>query len=146
MHENKEKLAPELEPVYEDENIMICQDMEWPIPAFYIATVKKHISSVADIEPAVAGRLFEMIAHTRRGMRELFGIEKAQLYHEEKLKAAHVHFWLLPLYGDVMEKHNIFPKVYEGNVKDYIDLFNYQETKEKIMFCNQKMRAYLKDK
>ncbi len=143
MNDNPEKLPIEVEPIWQNEDIIIRQDVEWPIPAFYIVSLRKHIGSIADISAETAKKLFEMIALVRRGMREVLKIERVQLYHEEKIINPHVHFWLLPLWQQKMDKYQINPKIYEGNVKTYIDLFKYCETKDDILMCNRLMKEYL---
>ena len=143
MNENPNKLPKEISPIWQDEDIIIRQDIEWPIPAFFIVSLRKHISSIADLPPEVSAKLFKMITLVRKGMKDVLGIKRVQLYHEEKINNPHIHFWLLPLWPDIMEINNIFPKIYEGNVKQYIDLFKFTDTKDEIIKNNKLMKEYL---
>ncbi len=42
----KNDICEYLNPIYETEDIIVSQDMEYPIPAFYIISTKKHIASI----------------------------------------------------------------------------------------------------
>lgn len=143
MNNNPDKLPKEISPIWQDEDIIIRQDIEWPIPAFFIVSLRQHISCIADLDPKVSIKLFKMITAVRKGMKEILGIERVQLYHEEKIKNPHIHFWLLPLWPETMEKNNIFPKIYEGNIKQYIDLYKFKDTKDAIIKSNKLMKEYL---
>ena len=45
----------------------------------------------------------------------------------------------------MIKKYNIYPKIYEANVKEYIDLFQFEENKSRILECNKIMEEYLKN-
>ena len=76
MNENPNKLPKEISPIWQDEDIIIRQDIEWPIPAFFIVSLRKHISSIADLPPEVSAKLFKMITLVRKGMKDVFGTLK----------------------------------------------------------------------
>ncbi|MBQ3785457.1 MAG: hypothetical protein II843_03630 [Alphaproteobacteria bacterium] len=143
MNEHPECLPETVKPVWTDGNVIVRQDVEWPIPGFYIVSIKNHTESIADIPEDVYKKFTKLLFYTRKGMRDILRIKKAQIYHEEKQYNSHVHFWLLPIWQDIVDKYGLQPKVYEGNVKTYIDLFKYEQTKSKIILCNQKMSEYL---
>lgn len=145
INDNPTKLPLECDPIWENKDIIVRQDPECPIPAFYIVSLRNHISSIADIDPEISAKLFETIAKVRYGMKEVLGIERVHLYYEERVKNPHAHFWLLPLWPEKMEKHNIVPKIYKGNIKAYIDLFKYEETKDDMISCNKKMKEFFND-
>lgn len=145
MEQNKEKLPKYIEPIYDDGNVVVRQDAEWPIPAFYIISIHNHIGSYDKLDYKTRQKIGEILYLVRRGIREKLNIERAQIYHEEKLSSPHFHIWVLPLWENVMEKYNIQPKIYEANVKKYIDLFDFEAEKDKILKCNQIMKEYIKE-
>lgn len=145
MVKNEDKMSDLLNPIYKNKGIVVRQDAEWPIPAFYIVSIDEHIGSISDLDDRLCIEIILIIKKIRKGLKDLFGIDRAQIYHEEKINAPHFHIWILPLWNDVMKKNNIYPKIYESNVKQYIDLFKYESTKKKIKECNEKMKKYLSE-
>lgn len=145
MENNKNKMPKYIDPIYDDGNVIVRQDAEWPIPAFYIISIHKHIGSYDKLDKQTREKINEMIYLVRKGIRENFGIERAHIYHEEKLTSPHYHVWILPLWKEVMEKYNIQPKIYESNIKKYIDIFKFNEENEKILNCNKIMKEYIKE-
>lgn len=143
MEKNNDKMPIYIEPIYDDGNVVVRQDAEWPIPAFYIISIHKHIGSFDMLDNKTREKIGEIIYLLRKGIRENFKIERAQIYHEEKLNSPHFHIWILPLWENVMKKNNIQPKIYEANVKKYIDLFNFSDEKNNILECNKIMRHYI---
>lgn len=146
MNQNELKMSKYIEPVYDDGNIVIRQDAEWPIPAFFIISIKRHIGAFDLLDIETIDKITRALYYVRKGLRELFEINRAQIYHEEKISSPHFHIWILPLWDNVMSKHNIQPKIYESNVKKYIDLFKFNESKDKILQYNNMMREYLREK
>lgn len=127
----------------ENEEIAVRQDAEFPVPGFYIVSLRRHVQSIADVDSRLAAHLGLCVHYVRKGMRECLGIRRAHIYLEEKIIGPHYHTWLLPLWEDVMDKYNIDPKIWLGNVKQYIDLFQYEKEKDKILFFNHRLREYL---
>lgn len=146
MAKNEKLMPKELEILYDTPTLTVRQDAEWPIPGFYIVAAKKHVESLADFKLNEAEEILRVVYWVRRGMREALGIKKVQIYHEEKLVRPHFHIWLLPLWPQILKKHRIAPKIYEGNIKTYIDLFDYEHTKVKIFKSNSKIKSYLSDR
>ena len=145
MEQNSEKLPIYIKPIYDNGNVVIRQDAEWPIPAFYIISIHEHIGTYDKLNTETRFKICEALYWVRRGIREKFGIDRAQIYHEEKISNPHFHVWVLPLWNEVIKKYNIYPKIYEANVKEYIDLFQFEENKSRILECNKIMEEYLKN-
>lgn len=144
MEQNSDKLPEHIKPIYDNGNVVVRQDAEWPIPAFYIISIHKHIGAFDKLDAKTRFEISEALYWVRKGIRENFGIERAQIYHEEKISSPHFHIWVLPLWNDVMMKYNIQPKIYESNVKSYIDLFDFESNEARILKYNNIMREYLK--
>ena len=145
MDKNKNLISNYIEPIYDDGDVIVRQDAEWPIPAFYIISIHQHIGSYDCLNNSTRKKINELLFWVRKGIRDNFGDVRAQIYHEEKLSNPHFHIWVLPLWEDVMKKNNIYPKIYESNIKKYIDLFKFEDYKDTIILYNNKMIAYLKE-
>lgn len=146
MLKNDHLMPKYIDPIYYDGNVIVRQDAEWPIPAFYIVSIKDHIGCFDKLDEETRNKINNAIYLVRKGIRECFGIERAQIYHEEKISSPHFHVWILPLWEDTMNKIGVQPKIYESNVKKYIDSFSFDENKDKILECNKKMKEYFKMK
>lgn len=143
MEQNEHLMSEYIKPIYDDGNVVVRQDAEWPIPGFYIISIHNHIGAYDYLDAKTRNRISEVLYYVRKGIREQLGIERAQIYHEEKISSPHFHIWILPLWNDVMEKNGIQPKIYESNVKRYIDSFTFQDNNKKILECNDIMKKYL---
>ena len=144
MHSHESELSHLLSPLVQTESVEVRQDAEWPIPGFYIVSLRKHIGTIADVSAPVAAELWRWVYVVRLGMKEVLGIDRAQIYSEEKIVAPHFHVWLLPLWPNVSASSGIYPKIYEANVKDYIDLFRFESEAQRIENCNSLLRGFLK--
>lgn len=145
MEKNNNILPNYIEPIYDDGNVIVRQDAEWPIPAFYIISIHKHIGSFDKLDVMTRKKICTILYLVRKGIRENFGVERAQIYHEEKLNNPHFHIWVLPLWEKIMKKNKIQPKIYESNVKKYIDLFKFEITKDDILKYNIIMKKYIEN-
>lgn len=132
-----------LDPIYIDEYISVRQDAECAMPAFYIVSINQHIGSLMDIEDDLVCRLWIAAKFIRVGLKELFWINKAQFYQEERLENSHYHIRILPVWQDYILREWGTPKIYDRNVVDYMRSYGFQEYSEKILMCNEKMRSYL---
>jgi diadenosine tetraphosphate (Ap4A) HIT family hydrolase len=143
MNHNEHLMPFYIYPVFERDGVVVRQDAEWPIPGFYIISIREHIGSFDCIDAKTRAMICELLFWIRKGIREKLGVERAQIYHEEKISSPHFHIWILPLWEDIMSKTGIQPKIYESNIKQYIDSFHFEETKGKILKCNEIMKEFL---
>lgn len=142
---HSESLAPELKPIMQNDKIVVRQDAEFAVPGFYIVALREHIESLADVQPRLASQIGTTTYYIRKAMKECLNIERAHIYLEEKLNGPHYHTWLLPLWDDTMTKFNIDPRLWMGNIREYLGLFTYEEEREKIRLFNERMTRYLKN-
>lgn len=145
MEQNNNLLSKYIDPIYDDGNVVVRQDAEWPIPAFYIISIHNHIGSYDQLDSNTRDKIGQLLYIIRKGIRKNFGIERAQIYHEEKHSRPHFHIWVLPLWEQVMVENKIQPKIYESNIKKYIELFNFENEKNKILQCNEIMKKYIQN-
>lgn len=137
------KLPKEIMPVWENETFVIRQDAECPVPGFYILSTKKHIHTIGDLSPKGASQLGVISNRLRVNMRNSLGIKRLHVILEERMFNPHLHIWFLPLWEDVMKKHNIDPKVWNSNILQYIQLFGYEENYKKILDFNAILKKSL---
>lgn len=144
--EKADNLSELLEPIWSNHNFVIRQDAECPVPGFYIISTRKHIHSFGDFSLEMAKEIGIIINRVRKYMSENLEILRVHIILEERLFEPHFHIWLLPLWPNIMKTHNIDPKVWNSNIRKYIELFNYGDNKEKIEICNRIMlKALLED-
>ena len=134
---------PEIYPIWENIDFTVRQDVEFPIPGFYIVSARQHINTIADLNVSQVAA-FGMIVHrVRLAMRETLGISRVHIILEERRINPHLHLWLLPLWENVMKKHDIDPKIYNSNIAEYLHLFSYDEFGEEVRQMNDIMRERL---
>lgn len=143
LEKNVEVLPEIFRPVVSNRRFAIRQDAEFPVPGFYILSLRDHVNSLADVDEETAEQIGVCTFILRKAMRELFSIERAHIYIEEKSNDPHYHTWLLPIWSDIKIKHNIEPRIWESNIKQYLELFDYEDEREKIKDFNSRLRNYL---
>jgi len=126
MNQMETTLPKLIEPIYDDGEVVVRQDAEWPVPGFYIVGLRQHLGAIDRIPVGLYTRLCEVTREVRSAMRTLLGVEHCHFFQEEKLVGAHYHAWLLPLWPNVMKKHEINPRVYESNIAAYLQLFDLE--------------------
>lgn len=143
MNDHERQLPAILSPILDDGHFTVRQDAEWPVPGFLVVAVRQHIGTIADLDLESVRRLGILLHFVRRGMREALGLRSVQIYQEDKLVNAHLHFWLLPLWPNVIERHAINPRIYESNLRKYLELFSYEVERDGIRRCNIEMARFL---
>jgi len=143
MDRRPELLPSLVEPILDLGDVVVRQDAEWPVPGFYVVSLRDHVGSLADVDDRLAARYGQVLALVRRGLRDATGVWRAQCYTEERLSMPHLHTWLLPLWPGVMAASGIRPKVYESNVMAYLGRFRIGATRGAIEACNAALRDWL---
>ena len=94
----KNEVCNYLNPIYETEEIIVSQDMEYPIPAFYIISTKKHIASIYNMNTETRKQIADTIYLIRIALKECLGLERITIIQEEKDNTSHFHIWMLPIW------------------------------------------------
>ena len=68
---NNNRINKFLEPIYENERILVCQDMENPIPGFYIISTKEHINGILQMNNILINDIANLIYIVRKGMADI---------------------------------------------------------------------------
>lgn len=135
MNEREADLPPILEPVYDDGELTVRQDAEWPVPGFMVLGVRKHLATIADLPLSLAIRVVTVMRAVRGVMRDELGLVAVQVYQEDKFVRPHFHFWMLPLWPGVMREHDINPRIYESNITRYLEIFRFAAAEDEIQRC-----------
>ena len=143
MNAIEAELPELLAPVYDDGTITVRQDAEWAVPGFMVVAVRPHLGGVDQMDLPVVHRLATVMRFVRRAMRTELGLAAVQTYQEDKLDRPHYHAWMLPLWPQMMARHEINPRIYESNIARYLSLFTLAEQGAQIRLCTQRIGAYL---
>lgn len=131
-------------PIYEDENIIIRQDAQIAIPGFYIVATRKSYKNISQMDLNTYYKCLYFSSLVRKGLKENFGIERAYMYYDEHYnKQSSTHFWVMPIYDEVIEKNNLNATILSRDIWEYQDLFKFSETKKDIYEMNEGMRKTL---
>lgn len=133
-----------LEPVYMSEKIFVSQDMENPIPGFFIISTKNHISSIDSIEKDTRYEIIDLIYNIRDFLRKEYSINKVIIIQEEKDIDSHFHIWILPIWEDMIDDDKDNIRICKNNINEYMKLFEFKKNSDKIIECNKKLRNFLK--
>ena len=156
MQENRNKLPVYMKPVFEDRDLIVTQDAEFPVPGFYIVSPRKHFGSIANFPVKLSQKIGLVTHFIRRGMRNQLGIEFAEIFHEERFKNSHYHHWILPCWEYGFDKSGSTPTIfkskvdgyrkYEPNIVNYLRSFVFKLEEKRILEFNAKMAKYLNSK
>lgn len=137
---NSELISEFLQPIYKNHGIVVAQDNTFPIPGFYILSYDKPYNSVDELPNSLAIRTTSLIKEIRKIMRKKLNIKYVNIYYEEKSsKSNNVHYWILPKTGAIDLKN----KLYELDLKSYLESFKLQENKSKIIKYNKLIKDEL---
>jgi hypothetical protein len=137
QHEND--LDECMQAIYANHGICVRQDSSHPTPAFYIVSPTGYFRSVDAVDELTNIRMFFILREIRKAMREALGIQFIHLYYEERAtRGCNVHYWLLPIYE--IDKYQ---RIYQFDIKKYLDSFSFEGAREHIVECNAKMRSFL---
>ena len=143
MNALEAELPKLLAPVYDDGTITVRQDAEWAVPGFMVVAVRPHLGGVDQMDLPLVHRLATVTHFVRRAMRTELGLAAVQTYQEDKLDRPHYHAWMLPLWPQMMVRHQINPRIYESNIARYLSLFTLAEHEAQIRVSARCIGAYL---
>jgi len=137
---NSELISDFLQPIYKNHGIVVAQDNTFPIPGFYIISYDKQYNSIDELPNSLIIRTTSLIKEIRKIMREKLNIKYVNIYYEEKdSKSNNVHYWIMPKIDTV----NLKCKLYELDLKSYLESFKFQENKSKIVKYNKLIKEEL---
>ena len=143
--QHEHELDDALKPVYEHNGIVVRQDAKYAIPGFYIVSPKEHFSDISEMPYVTFQRCMFVAQNVKKGLISL-GIMRAHIYHDEKYKnPISAHFWVLPLYEQMLKEQNLNATITSKDIWEYQDNFpRYSETKYKIREFNVRMKHFFR--
>jgi diadenosine tetraphosphate (Ap4A) HIT family hydrolase len=81
--------------VVRTEHFMVSQDLEVPLPGFYIISTRRHVFSVDEFTVEEQVELGKLLHAVRSGMRKELKIKTVYLFQDEA-NDNHFHLWLFP--------------------------------------------------
>lgn len=146
--ENLDLLDESLKPIYRNKDIFVAQDCSYAVPGFYVISSIKQVATINLASNEKICRMVFIAKNLREGLQELFNIQVAKLYCEEKTsktsntinKTSNLHFWILPIHNEYIASN---PDVQRSNVKNYLEKFNFKENRENILKFNESMRKFI---
>lgn len=140
-----EVLDEVLQPVYEDDTLVVRQDAKYAIPGFYIVSPKEHFRSIDEMPQEVFDHSLLITRRIKQNLTWL-GIANSHIYHDEKYRSpASAHIWVLPLHN-LPANQQLNRTIYSRDIWTYLDTYpRFSETGDTITQFNQEMRQRLKD-
>lgn len=133
-------------PIYEDEDIKICQDAQIAIPGFYIVASKSFYKNITQMDLEIYQKCLYFVSLVKRELKSAFGIERAYMYYDEHYnKPSSTHFWIMPLYENIVKSNNLNVTILSNDIWKYQELFEFSKTKKDIYRINEGMRKILKE-
>ena len=88
--------------IYEDDEFKVILDRFPSAPGHVLILPKRHYADIFEIDPAAAGRLFELAVKVARGMKAKLGFENMNVLQNNGEVAGqtvrHFHLHLIPRY------------------------------------------------
>lgn len=132
-------------PIYEDDDIIIRQDAQIAIPGFYIVATKEGFRKISSMESELYRKCVYYSFMVKKMLNSEYGISKTYMYYDEHyIKPSSTHFWVMPIYDDVISENSFNPTILSNDIWRYQDIFEFKKNKEKIYEINEGMRKVLK--
>lgn len=136
LEKYNDKLDSCLEPIFEDKDILIRQDVQFAIPGFYVIATKQRARRILELDKELYAKCLYMASIIKKIFIKESIAQNIFIGHEEHFKKpASAHIWVLPIYG----KEDI--NAFDGSLWNYMDKKNnFSINKPQILAVNQKMK------
>lgn len=137
------KLDPAIDILYEDEDIIIRQDIQFAIPGFYVIATKQIARRINQLD----FRIIEKCHYFSNKIKKLLFTDASVKsvfigYDEHYEKPSSTHFWILPVYEEKINLSNL--SIHDKEFWNYFGYsYKFQESKQKIHDLNEKLRRIL---
>lgn len=132
-------------PIYEDDDIIIRQDAQIPIPGFYIVATKTCFKKLSFMDLELYKKCMYYCSLIKQKLSTEFGIDKVYIYYDEHYKKpSSTHFWVMPVYEKIIKENNLDPTILKYDIWKYQELFEFKDFKTDIYRINEGMRDSLK--
>lgn len=138
--EHLELIDKSLYPIYRNRGILVAQDNIFPMPGFYIISYDKQYKNITELPESLIIRTNHIIRCIRKIMNEKLKIKFVSIYCEEKNdEYANIHYCIIPKY----KKLDLTKNLYEMNMKEYLNSFDFNKTKKDIIKYNNTIKKEL---
>jgi hypothetical protein len=132
-------------PIYEDNEIIVRQDAQIPIPGFYIVATKQMRKKISSMDLKLYIKSIKYSAVLKKKLQSDFGIKRVFMYYDEQYnKPSSTHFWVMPIYEEVLLKNNLNATILNEDIWKYQELFEFKSYKKNIYRINNDMKELLK--
>ena len=137
-NEHLELIDKVFHPIYKNRDILVTQDNNFAVPAFYKISYNKQYNYITELPDSLIIRTNNLIKYIRKIMFEQLNIKYVSVYCEEG-QSSNIYFWIIPNFEII----NINDKKYNISMKNEFKDFNIEETRKKIIKFNNKIRKEL---
>ena len=145
LNKYKSQLDKCIIPVYEDEDITISQDSRFALPGFYIIATKKIQRTIVELDISTYMKCVFYQYSISEILEKEFGIKSHLYYEEHNKKSASTHFWVVPLYENLIQSNNFNASIDSVDIWKYLDAVRYKDVKDKIIKLNKFFSSRLKE-
>lgn len=145
MIQYKHILDPCLNPIFEDDDIVITQDARYALPGFYIIATKTIQRTIAQLKFDVYKKCVFYQQTIANILEDKYDFKSHLYYEEHYKKPASTHLWVLPLHEEVIKNNKLKISIESLDVWKYLDVIPFSESRDKILEINNYMREKLKE-
>lgn len=136
MKNYKEYLDESIKPVYEDDDVVVSQDVRYAVPGFYIVSTKTRQRTINEMGYKAYEKCIALTYRIGSLIKKKTG-ENCFYYYEEHLnKPASTHFWVLPIYSKIVQEKGFDITICKKDIWEYVDYFRFSNVKEYIYKLN----------
>ncbi len=116
---NEMEIIPPDGIIYENDNVVICHNLEHNIPGYLLLFPKQHRENIHDLTNEEATAIITMQQQCSRILSQLAGVERVYICSLGEV-TRHVHFHIFPRYKWMLEDKS----VWSGDTVDAAKLFD----------------------
>lgn len=132
-------------PIFEDDEILIRQDAQIPIPGFFIVATKHGYKRISNMDTDLYRKCLYYSSIIRDGLKTSFNISRVFMYYDEHYnKPSSTHFWIMPIYENIIQEYGLRATILSEDIWRYQSIFEFQNEKERIYEANNVMRKVLR--
>jgi len=130
--------------LYQDDDVIIRQDVQFAIPGFYIIATKNAVRRIKDLDIDVVEKCYKLAYIIKTELLKDVEVQSVFIgYDEHYEKPSSTHFWILPIYREKKLDYSI--SVQDKEFWNYFGYsYKFQESKQRIYTLNDKIREVLK--
>lgn len=145
MNNYREYLDEAVKPVYEDEDVVVSQDVRYAVPGFYIVSTKSRQRTIVEMDFKLYKKCIALTHHIGSLIKTITGNNCFYYYEEHLKKPASTHFWVLPIYENIVQEKGFDLTICKCDIWKYVDCFSYSQVKAQIYNLNNFIKKSLSE-